>query len=780
MSDLIGRIIAGRYGVEAFLGHGGMADVYKVWDQRRTAYLAMKVLHEDLAEDNVFLRRFKREAQTLARLQHPNIVRFYGLEEDGDLAFLLMDYIEGTTLRKEIHRLNGQPFLMQRILEIMRPVCSALHYAHQSGFVHCDVKPANIMIHTNGTVLVSDFGIARISEASTATLVGAGTPAYMAPEQARGENPTPQTDIYALGVVLFEMLTGGERPFTGESAQIAGSNSEKIRWEQMKLDPPSPRKFVPTVSPGLEMIVMKCLSKDETKRYSNTLQLLNDLRQAFGEKLGGTELIIEPELLDFGAINLNSKPINQPELFLKVTNFAGGNTKGRIVPEVPWLDVNPVEFTCEAGQASVHKITLKQNLFFSKNQKDYSFQKVISVQADQLTHFVPISYKIIPPRSFPIWAPVLAFMIVLIGVLFFMNSGSTTHPNVEPPVALSYETTPTTYYQSTAAPIVVAHTAANMNLVPSDIGLDYSIDKELGPANFSSAIDGNGRILVNANHTWYVASNVEIFSSTIQDNVSVTVAPFETNLSSANSSVKLSFNGMVLQNIGDQAESVEYSAIGPAYRGAFLVFKKGDVLVILDVSNTLGLSALDNLLAYGKILEKLIDQPRDTAKLFASIPTATSISTLVAQTGNNSDFSTYHEPSGAFKADIPSQGCSQMSIGVGCALPNNGGIMDIVSEDFSGTLNVGTSQTMVIQALENMKPIGMLVSYSDVTFVSSDNGMYVYSFSFKHPTVGNGQGYLGYKADGGKLFAIEFFTFDLQKCKKYWDTAYQTFQTYPK
>ena len=106
----------------------------------------MKILNEDLAEDNVFLRRFKREAQTLSRLQHPNIVRFYGLEEDGDLAFLLMDYIEGSTLRKEIHRLKGQPFPVQRILEIMRPVCSALHYAHQSGFVHCDVKPANIMI----------------------------------------------------------------------------------------------------------------------------------------------------------------------------------------------------------------------------------------------------------------------------------------------------------------------------------------------------------------------------------------------------------------------------------------------------------------------------------------------------------------------------------------------------------------------------------------------------------------------------------------------------------
>ena len=130
------------------------------------------------------------------------------------------------------------------------------------------------MINANGTVLVSDFGIARMSESATATMVGAGTPAYMAPEQARGEDPTPQTDIYALGVVLFEMLTGGERPFTGESAQTTGSTSEKIRWEQMKLEPPSPRKYNPAISPQLEEIILRCLNKNPAARYSSTLELL--------------------------------------------------------------------------------------------------------------------------------------------------------------------------------------------------------------------------------------------------------------------------------------------------------------------------------------------------------------------------------------------------------------------------------------------------------------------------------------------------------------------------
>ena len=195
MDDIIGKIIAERYRVESFLGKGGMAEVYKVCDQKRSVYLALKILHADLAEDIVFLRRFQREAQTLSKLQHPNIVRFYGTEQDGDLVYVLMDYVEGTTLRKEIFQAKG-PLAMEWILEITKSVCAALDYAHKSGFVHCDVKPANIMIHKNGAVYVSDFGIARMTEASTATMVGAGTPAYMATEQARGETTVPHTDIY--------------------------------------------------------------------------------------------------------------------------------------------------------------------------------------------------------------------------------------------------------------------------------------------------------------------------------------------------------------------------------------------------------------------------------------------------------------------------------------------------------------------------------------------------------------------------------------------------------
>jgi len=282
MDDIIGKIIAERYRVESFLGKGGMAEVYKVWDQKRSVYLALKILHADLAEDIVFLRRFKREAQTLSKLQHPNIVRFYGTEQVGDLVYMLMDYVEGTTLRKEIFQAKG-PLAMEWILEITKSVCAALDYAHKSGFVHCDVKPANIMIHKNGAVYVSDFGIARMTEASTATMVGAGTPAYMAPEQARGEAPVPQTDIYSLGVVLFEMLTGGERPFTGESAKTTGATSEKVRWEQIRLPAPPPSKFNSSIPQSMDEIVLKCLEKSPVARYLSATDLLNDLTRQIAQ-----------------------------------------------------------------------------------------------------------------------------------------------------------------------------------------------------------------------------------------------------------------------------------------------------------------------------------------------------------------------------------------------------------------------------------------------------------------------------------------------------------------
>jgi serine/threonine protein kinase len=302
MTDkLINQTLMERYSVHEYIGRGGMAEVYKVWDRQRAVFLAMKLLLDDFAEDVVFLRRFRREAQALATLQHPHIVRFYGLEQDGPLAFILMDYVHGKSLRREIFT-SVQGIAYNRVLGIMRPVCSALHYAHNKGMIHCDVKPSNILIDHKGDILVTDFGISRMSDSATATLVGMGTPAYMAPEQVRGLDPTPQTDIYALGIILYEMLTGGERPFTGEKARTTGGTGEKIRWEQLHLEPRSPRDYNPAIPKELESVIEKCLSKMSQNRYQNSLDLLNAIEfgltglveETFMEGQGGSLSPIRP------------------------------------------------------------------------------------------------------------------------------------------------------------------------------------------------------------------------------------------------------------------------------------------------------------------------------------------------------------------------------------------------------------------------------------------------------------------------------------------------------
>jgi len=285
MGKMVGQIIADRYRIDEFIGRGGMAEVYKVWDTHRGTYLAMKLLHEDLAHDVVFLRRFKREAKNLAELKHPNIVRFYGLEQNEFLAYMLMDYIEGENLKKEIFRHQGQGISPRKTVEMIKPICSALGFAHREGLIHCDLKPGNVMINKHGEVLLADFGIARMTDAATATMVGAGTPAYMAPEQVKGLDPVPQTDIYALGVLLFEMLTGGERPFTGEKSTTTGTTSAKVRWEQVNLEPPGPRLYNPDLSQKIEAVVLKCLQKDPQDRYQTPLEVLNAIELAVDGKI---------------------------------------------------------------------------------------------------------------------------------------------------------------------------------------------------------------------------------------------------------------------------------------------------------------------------------------------------------------------------------------------------------------------------------------------------------------------------------------------------------------
>ena len=283
MADLSGQILRERYQIQHLIGRGGMADVYLALDLRRQVVVALKLLREDLAEDPDFVRRFQREAEALARLDHPNVVRFYSFERQGNAAFIVMDYVPGTTLRGRLMEAQG-PLPLEEVTAIIKQVGAALHYAHSEGYIHRDIKPGNIMLREDGSALLSDFGIAKAAETATMTLGPLGTPAYMSPEQILGREVSPQTDIYCFGVVLYEILTG-RRPFIGESG-TGGSTTERIRNEHLHAMPPDPRRFNPSLPAGAVQVIARALAKDPAQRWPDMPSLVQAWSEAVGLPVG--------------------------------------------------------------------------------------------------------------------------------------------------------------------------------------------------------------------------------------------------------------------------------------------------------------------------------------------------------------------------------------------------------------------------------------------------------------------------------------------------------------
>ena len=282
-----GAVLRDSYRLERLLGRGGMADVYLAFDLRRQVNIAVKVLREDLAEDPEFVRRFQREAEALARLDHPYIVRFYSFERQGNTAFIVMDYVSGTTLRGRMME-SSAPLPLAETTGILRQIGTALQYAHNEGFIHRDIKPGNIMLREDGTALLSDFGIARATEASTMTLGPLGTPAYMSPEQILGRETDARTDIYSMGVVTYEMATG-RRPFVGETGTGTGT-TERMRYEHLHAPPPDPRQFNPGLPPAAAQVIMRALAKDPGQRWPDVIGMV----RAWETGLGLEHLAAQP------------------------------------------------------------------------------------------------------------------------------------------------------------------------------------------------------------------------------------------------------------------------------------------------------------------------------------------------------------------------------------------------------------------------------------------------------------------------------------------------------
>jgi beta-lactam-binding protein with PASTA domain/predicted Ser/Thr protein kinase len=266
------RVLNGRYEIAELLGQGGMARVFGGTDSVLGRSVAVKVLSPQYAQDDQFVARFRREAQAAAGLNHPNIVSVYDTGSQGDVHYIVMEYVEGRTLR-DVIRQEG-PILPERVAEIGQAVARALASAHQAGLVHRDIKPGNIMLTPDGEVKVMDFGIARTSTGDTLTQTAAvlGTASYLSPEQAQGEPVDARSDIYSLGCVLYEMLTG-RPPFTGDSPVA-------IAYKHVREDPVPPSRTNPDVPDPMEAVVMKAMAKNPENRYQTADELRDDLERA--------------------------------------------------------------------------------------------------------------------------------------------------------------------------------------------------------------------------------------------------------------------------------------------------------------------------------------------------------------------------------------------------------------------------------------------------------------------------------------------------------------------
>ncbi len=286
MADLVGTTV-GKYRIVAKLGRGGMAEVYKAYQPGLDRYVGIKVLHAHLVDDQDFIRRFHREALNVGKLRHPNIVQTLDFDQEGDIYFMAMEFIDGPTLKDEIkaRRTDGKPFTLKEIARIFIALCSAIDYAHARGMVHRDLKPANVMINQEGQVVLTDFGIVLLTGQTQFTQTGAlsGTPAYMSPEQGQGERGNERSDIYSLGVMLYELVTGvvpydGDTPFAVIMKHISA--------EALLL----PTKLNPDVPESVERVILKAMSKNKEDRYQTAGELARALREAIGLSPGEENL----------------------------------------------------------------------------------------------------------------------------------------------------------------------------------------------------------------------------------------------------------------------------------------------------------------------------------------------------------------------------------------------------------------------------------------------------------------------------------------------------------
>ncbi|HEY7874326.1 MAG TPA: Stk1 family PASTA domain-containing Ser/Thr kinase [Actinomycetota bacterium] len=379
------RTYGGRYTVIERVGTGGMAEVYRARDELLGREVALKVLHARFSQDRAFVERFKREAQAAANLNHPNIVSLFDYGADDGAYFIVMELIEGRSLSDIL--LDEGPLMPERAAEIASDVAKALARAHTGGLVHRDIKPSNIMITSSGQTKVTDFGIARAlgsdgDQTMTQTGMVIGTAAYFSPEQAQGNPVDARSDVYALGVVLYEMIAG-RAPFTGETPLA-------VAYKHVREDPVPPSGVNPEVPKALDAITMKALAKNPDNRFSSATEMQADLERFLGGQkvhatplLGATQAMTraQPRASETAVLQEQEyEPLPEPRsragwyvlaalgilalfgvlAYLFATNFFGGGKTVK-VPDVVGQDVEEARIVLERKKFVVEVDTRPSN-----------------------------------------------------------------------------------------------------------------------------------------------------------------------------------------------------------------------------------------------------------------------------------------------------------------------------------------------------------------------------------------------------------------------------------
>ena len=292
----IGMLVGDRYEIVEKIGTGGMSDVYKAKDRKLNRFVAVKVLKQEFSENTNFVSKFRSEAQAAAGLMHPNIVNVYDVGEDNDIYYIVMELVEGITLKKYIEK--KARLSVKESVSIAIQVSMGIEAAHNNHIIHRDIKPQNIIISKDGKVKVTDFGIAKAATSNTITSNVMGSVHYTSPEQARGGYSDEKSDIYSLGITLFEMLTG-RVPFNGDTTVA-------IAIKHIQEPMPSPREYVPEIPVSVEQIVFKCTQKSPDRRYQKMAEVIDDLKRSLispdenfvvidTEDLSGQTRVVTPE-----------------------------------------------------------------------------------------------------------------------------------------------------------------------------------------------------------------------------------------------------------------------------------------------------------------------------------------------------------------------------------------------------------------------------------------------------------------------------------------------------